>query len=184
MLVCAAEVAAAAGAAPRIGSEIESAAAFLEGQVDDLRERAGEIAARLEGAIPVIHGAGLTAPVARRWKTQINENAKLPAFFSELPEANHNEICGWGSAGGRLAAVLLEDTGQHLRERRRFEITAEEVEATGAEAVRVETIGETPTDRLLWAVMLGDLVSLELAAAAGVEPLPIEAIDRFKAALG
>ena len=47
--------------------------------------------------MPVVYGAGLTAPVARRWKTQINENAKVPAFFSELPEADHNEICGWGA---------------------------------------------------------------------------------------
>jgi glucose/mannose-6-phosphate isomerase len=83
-----------------------------------------------------------------------------------------------------LVAVLLEDAGQHPRERRRFELTAAEVEASGAEAIRVETAGETPTERLLWAVMLGDLVSLELAAARGVEPLPIEAIDRLKAALG
>ena len=45
--------------------------------------------------MPVVIGADLTAPVARRWKTQINENAKLPAFFSELPEADHNELCGW-----------------------------------------------------------------------------------------
>jgi glucose/mannose-6-phosphate isomerase len=183
MFVCAAEVAAWAGAAPRIGDEIEGAAAFLEGQIDDLRERAREIAAHLAGAIPVVHGAGLTVPVARRWKAQVNENAKLPAFFSELPEANHNEICGWESSEGRLAAVLLEDSGQHPRERRRLELTAEEVEAAGAEAVRVETEGETPTERLLWAVMLGDLVSLELAGARGIEPLPIEAIDRLKAAL-
>ncbi len=44
---------------------------------------------------PVVYGAGATAAAARRWKTQLNENAKLAAFFSELPEADHNEICGW-----------------------------------------------------------------------------------------
>ena len=49
----------------------------------------------------MIYGADLTAPVARRWKTQVNENAKLPAFFSELPEADHNEICGWSGEAGR-----------------------------------------------------------------------------------
>jgi glucose/mannose-6-phosphate isomerase len=183
MLVCGVETAAWAGAAPRIGAEVEAAAAFLEAQSGDLRRRAGEIAARLEGTVPVVYGASLTAPVARRWKSELNENAKLPAFFSELPEADHNEICGWG-AGGDLAAVLLEDAGQHPRVRRRFELTAAEIEAGGVTAIRVETAGETPTERLLWAVMLGDLVSLELARARGVEPLPIEAIDRLKAALG
>ena len=45
----------------------------------------------------MIYGADLTTPVAYRWKCQINENAKLPAFFSELPEVDHNEIVGWGA---------------------------------------------------------------------------------------
>ena len=181
----AAEVAALAGAAPRLHTEIDAAAAFLEGEIEALRARAAEFAAQLDGAIPVVYGADLTAPVARRWKTQVNENAKLPAFFSELPEADHNEICGWSETteAGRLAAVFLEDRDQHPRERRRFELTAEVVAPHAAATVRVETAGETRVARLIWATMLGDLVSLELAAIRGVEPLPIEAIDRLKASL-
>lgn len=187
MMVCAAEVAAAAGVAPRINDELDRAAAFLEQSVDELRHTAAEIAAHLDGAVPIIYGAGGTAAAARRWKTQLNENAKLAAFFSILPEANHNEICGWkdGVPGdGKLAAVLLEDVGQHPRERRRFELTAEAIEASGSTAVRVETEGETPSERVLWTVMLGDLVSLAVADSRGVDPFPIEAIDTFKAALG
>jgi glucose/mannose-6-phosphate isomerase len=187
LVVCAAEVAALAGIAPRLRAEVEAAAEFLESRREELQRRAAEIGSRLDGAIPVICGADLTAPVARRWKTEVNENAKLPAFFSELPEADHNELCGWGenaAAASRLAAVLLEDSGQHPRERRRFELTAAAIEAAGAEAIRVDTAGETRVERLLWAVMLGDLVSLELARARGVDPLPIAAIEELKAALG
>ncbi|HET7177949.1 MAG TPA: bifunctional phosphoglucose/phosphomannose isomerase [Solirubrobacterales bacterium] len=180
-----AEVAALAGAAPRLHTEIDTAAAFLEERRDELRGRAAEIAARLEGTLPVVYGADLTAPVACRWKTQVNENAKLPAFSSQLPEADHNELCGWdGAAATRLSAVLIEDADQHPRERRRFELTAESIAAGGAETVRLETVGETRVERLLWAVMLGDLVSVELAEARGVDPLPVEAIEGFKAALG
>jgi glucose/mannose-6-phosphate isomerase len=182
MLVCAAEVAALAGIAPRIHAEIDAAAAFLATESGHLQERAEEIASRLGETTAVVTGADLTVPVARRWKTQINENAKAPAFFSELPEANHNEICGWG--GSALSAILLEDADQHPRERRRFELTAESIEAGGAEAIRLETEGETRVARLLWATMLGDLVSLELAKARGLDPLPVEAIDELKTALG
>jgi glucose/mannose-6-phosphate isomerase len=184
MLVCAAGVAATAGVAPRVDGEFESAAVFLEAQKEALRAAAADIAARLGGAIPIVYGAGLSAAVARRWKTQLNENAKLPAFFSALPEADHNELCGWGTGDNRLAAVLLEDAGQHPRVSRRFELTAASIEAAGATAVRVKAAGETPVERLLWTVMLGDLVSLALADARGVDPLPIEAIDSLKAALG
>jgi glucose/mannose-6-phosphate isomerase len=186
-LTCVAQVAALAGAAPRIDAEIEAAASFLREQADKLQARAAEIAARLEGKLPVVHGADLTIAVARRWKGQINENAKVPAFFSELPEADHNEICGWSGAtstGARLAAVMLEDRDQHPHERRRFELTAAAVEASGAEVVRLETEGDSRVARLLWATMLGDLVSVKLAESRGVDPLAVEAIDELKAALG
>jgi len=181
MLVCASEVAAAVGVAPRIHTEIDAAAAFLERESGSLQARAEEIVARVGDTVVVITGADLTAPVARRWKTQINENAEIPAFFSELPEADHNELCGW--SGGELSSVMLEDSDQHPRERRRFELTAELIRASGAEAVRVETEGETRIARLLWATMLGDLVSLKMAEARGVDPLPVTAIEGLKVAL-
>lgn len=182
MLTVAAELAALAGVAPRIHTELDAAAAFLAQCSEDLQARAKEIAGKLEGRVPVFTGADLTAPVARRWKTQVNENAKLQAFFSELPEADHNELCAW--AGDGFAAVLLEDADQHPRERRRFELTGAAIEAAGATAVRLEAEGETRVARLLWGVMLGDLVSLALADARGVDPVPVEAIEGFKAALG
>jgi glucose/mannose-6-phosphate isomerase len=181
MLVCATEVAAAVGAAPHIHTEIDAAAAFLEQQSDSLQKRAEEIVARLGDTITVVTGADLTVPVARRWKTQINENAEFPAFFSELPEADHNELCGW--SGAEFSTVMLEDCDQHPRERRRFELTAELIEQSGAEAVRIETEGETRIARLLWATMLGDLVSLGVAEARGVDPLPVTAIEGLKTAL-
>jgi glucose/mannose-6-phosphate isomerase len=185
MLVCALEVAAAAGIAPRIAAEVEAAAAFLEAERDDLLHLAAEVAAAIGDRVPVVYGAGPTAAAARRWKTQANENAKLPAFCSELPEADHNEICAWEAAGSLpLAAILLEDRDQHRREQLRFELTAAEIERDGVPAVRIEAAGESRSERLLWTVMLGDLVSLELASARQVDPLPIAAIDRLKAAFG
>jgi glucose/mannose-6-phosphate isomerase len=182
MLVVAAEVAVLTGVGPGLRTEIDAAADFLAAETGHLQERAEEISFRLGKSVPVIVGADLTAPVARRWKTQINENAKQPAFFSELPEANHNEICGW--QGNAFSALLFEDPDQHPRERRRFELTAEQIRASGAEAIRLETDGKTRVARLLWGVMLGDLVSLELAKQWDVNPLPVEAIEGFKAALG
>jgi len=183
MFTVAAEIAALAGAAPRVHTEIDAAAALLEREAEPLQARAAEIAAQLEATRPVVYGADLTAPVARRWKCQVNENAKLPAFFSELPEADHNELCGWDAPDG-LSAVFLEDSDQHPRVRRRFELTAAAVAGKGATTVRVETGGETRVARLLWTTMLGDLVSLELAARRGVDPLPVEAIEHFKEAMG
>ena len=186
MFVVAAEAAALYGAAPRVATEIEAAADFLSGAREGLQARAAELAPALEGAIPIVYGAGLTAPVARRWKTQVNENAKLPAFFSSLPEADHNEICGWAGVpeGARMVVVMLEDHEEHPRVRRRFELTAEEISAAGTEVVRVDNEGDGPVSRMLWSTMLGDLVSLRLAELRGVDPLDVSALESLKTALG
>jgi len=183
MFAVAAEAAAAGGVAPRIHPEIESAASGLEAAREGLEQRAAEIAERLAGTVPVVYGSGLTAPAAYRWKTQINENAKSAAFSAVLPEADHNELEGWSEAPG-LGAVFLGDVDQHPRERRRIELTAELVAEQATAVVAVETEGSTPTERLLWAVMLGDLVSLRLAAEHGVDPTPVGAIERLKDELG
>ena len=106
MFVVAAEVAALAGAAPRHRRRDRGRRRpCSRARRGDLRSAPAEIAERPERhASRSIYGAELTTPVARRWKTQVNENAKLQAFFSELPEADHNEICGWdGRARGHAA---------------------------------------------------------------------------------
>jgi glucose/mannose-6-phosphate isomerase len=186
MFTVTAEVAALVGAAAGIRTEIDSSAVHLREASEGLARLAGEITERLDGSIPVVYGADLTNPVAVRWKTQINENAKLLAFASSLPEADHNEIAGWHGApqAGRLSAVFLEDPDQHPRVRQRVELTAKLIEDGAAAVVRVETKGDSRTERLLWAVMLGDLVSLNLAARRGVDPSPVEVIDRLKEELG
>jgi glucose/mannose-6-phosphate isomerase len=184
MFCVAAELAALALAGPRINTEIDAAASRLGENFAAAEERARELAAEIGDAIPVITGSDLTAPVAYRWKTQTNENAKLPAFSSVLPEADHNELEGWTGAEGRFAAIFLEDRDQHPRERRRFELTAQAIEPHAAAVLRIETEGETRTERVLQSVILGDLVSLELAKARGVDPMPVEGIERFKAELG
>ncbi len=186
MFAIAAETAGVIEAAAPIRTEIDAAAAWLAGERDALIARSAAVAEELEGQVPVIYGCDLTVPVAYRWKTQINENAKQHAFTNELPELDHNEIVGWDErgAGGPFAAVFLQDSDQHPRLRERAEETAKLIEP-GAEAVlRIETEGETRTARVLWSVMLGDLVSLQLAAKRGVEPSSVEVIERLKDELG
>jgi glucose/mannose-6-phosphate isomerase len=185
MFCAAAELAVLALAGPRIRTEIDAAAAHLGERREAIAERAAALADEVGDAIPVIYGSDLTEPVAYRWKCQLNENAKLPAFRSVLPEADHNELEGWaGAEPGRFACLLLEDSDQHPRERRRFELTAELIEPHAAAVIRLEAEGETRTARLFELVMLGDLLSLHLAARRGVDPSTIARIDELKERLG
>jgi glucose/mannose-6-phosphate isomerase len=185
------EVAALCGVGPRMATEIDVAASHSEqlaqewgpdGPEDSL---ARTLARGLYGSAPVIAGAGLTAPLAYRWKTQFNENAKIPAFSAELPELDHNEIVGWSSSSalGRFSAVFLDDCDVHPRIKQRMDLT-EKLIAPGATATfRVETSGQTTVERVVSLVLLGDLVSIYLAALNGVDPGPVQPIEDLRQAL-
>ena len=187
--VAALECAALCGAAPGLHTEIDAAAALLGSLAEKWGPDAPDdslaktLARRLQGTVPVIHGADPTMAPARRWKSQLNENAKAAAFASVLPEANHNEICGW-EGPSKLAGVFLEDPDQHPRIRERIELTAKVLEDAGAPAERIELEGDGRVERVLALVLLGDLVSVYVAALDGVDPTPVEPIERFKGLLG
>ena len=65
-----------------------------------------------------------------------------------------------------------------------MELTAEEVERAGASALRVASRGGSRMERVLSLVLLGDLVSVYSAVLAGVDPEPIDALERIKDSLG
>jgi glucose/mannose-6-phosphate isomerase len=190
-LVVALEVAGLSGASERLHSEIDVAAAHAEQLASEWSPDGPEdslpkvLARGLHETVPQLAGAGLTAPVAYRWKTQINENAKMPAFANELPELDHNEISGWEGASelGPFSAVFLDDSDLHPRIRQRIELTRGWIASRGRSTYRVDSIGETRTERLVSLVLLGDLVSLYLAVLRGVDPSRVEAIERLKEAL-
>jgi glucose/mannose-6-phosphate isomerase len=135
--------------------------------------------------VPIISGAGLTTAIAYRWKTQINENAKSPAYSQELPEMDHNEIEGWRSIAelGRFSAVFLDDDDTHPRVKERMELTSRLIRPGAAGVHRVHSRGRTTVERVFSLVLLGDLVSLYLAVLRGVDPEPVELLEALKAEL-
>jgi glucose/mannose-6-phosphate isomerase len=190
-LVVALEVAALAGCGVQLHTEIDVAAAHAEQLVAQWGPDAPEdslaktIARSLHGTVPQIVGAGLTAPIAYRWKTQVNENAKAPAFAAELPELDHNDIVGWEGAAdlARFSAVFLDDCDLHPRVRTRIELTREMIAPHAVVTHRIETLGETRVERLVSLVLLGDLVTTYLAVLAGRDPAAIAPLTQLKAAL-
>jgi glucose/mannose-6-phosphate isomerase len=145
------------------------------------------LARAVVGRALLVHGAfGVTAVVARRWKGQVNENAKTPAFEAALPEMNHNEIVGWQAlpdVHARCAAVFLADPGDAPQVARRRDVTASILEEEGVATHVVHARGTSPLARALSLVQLGVWTSYYLAVLAGVDPTPIAKIDRLKQAL-
>jgi len=191
MTVAALEVAALCGAGPRLTSEIDVAASHTEQLVAEWGPDAPEdslakvLARGLHGTIPVVVGAGLTTPIAYRWKTQINENAKQPCFSHELPELDHNELVGWEGALelGRFSTVFLDDSDAHPRVKERMALTKRLIAPNAAASFHLETRGQTTIERVISLVLLGDLVSIYLATLRGVDPGPVQLIEQLKAEL-
>jgi glucose/mannose-6-phosphate isomerase len=144
---------------------------------------AKQLARRLSGKLPVFVGAETLAPVAYRWRTQVNENAKSWAIADELPEMNHNAHAGYGLPKRTvplLHAVLLRHASAHPRVALRFDATADEMRRNGVEVEILEINGVTLLAQVLRAVQLGDYVSYYLGLLNGVEPSPVEPLVRLK----
>ena len=188
LLVSALEVAALCGCGPRLTAEIDVTAAHLAELVSEWGPEAGDdseaksLARALHGTVPVIAGAGLTVPLAYRWKTQINENSSAPAFWGELPEIDHNEINGWLGAGatGPFSAVFLDDCDSHPRLRARIGMTERLIGPYATATHVVETHGESALERVCSLVLLGDLISCYLAALSDTDPTAVPPLVELK----
>ncbi|MGH2740183.1 MAG: bifunctional phosphoglucose/phosphomannose isomerase [Actinomycetota bacterium] len=146
---------------------------------------AKDVAAWLGERVPVIWGSeGVAAAAAWRWRCAFSENAKAPAFSSELPELDHHEVAGWAPGSGeRFALIVLRHDGEHTSVGPRLRATLEAIEEAGLLVREVRAAGDSDFARGLGLMLLGDAVSTYHALARGVDPTPIHAIDRVKESL-
>ena len=149
---------------------------------------AREFARKIGRTIPLIYGGGaLGAVAAMRWKADVNENAKAPAFWNTHPELDHNEICGFGQHGDvtrqALTLVELRHGFKHERLEPRFAGTRAQIEECVAQVLEVRSEGDGRLAHLLDLMYLGDWVSCYLALENDVDPGPIPAIAALKVAM-
>lgn len=148
---------------------------------------AKRLAALFYGRLPLIYGShGWKAVAAYRWKCQVNENAKAPAYWNAFPELNHNETTGWQAPPevmGKIQVVCLRDRSDPPKIHRRLEVTAALMRPSVAGIETVWAEGEHPVARLLSLIYPGDFASAYLAILYGLDPTPVPGIDHLKRAL-
>lgn len=166
-------------------ADLEEAARVVEELLKgEAQSEADRIAESLQGRATIVYGgSGVGTAAAGRWKTQINENGKAPAWWSAFPELDHNEIVGWTAfpdvSRDAVAVVMLHDRDDHPRIAQRARLTAELME--GVPVVGdVVSRGDGVLARLFSLVVIGDLVSVSLAEKAGVDPVPVDVIEDLK----
>jgi glucose/mannose-6-phosphate isomerase len=175
---------------PDPGADIQEAILSMKKQVETLNAQsptadnpAKRIAGQMVGRWVTVFGAGLLAPVARRWKGQISEIAKAWAQFEFLPEANHNTLAGILNPADLFArhmALFLRAPSDHPRNRLRSDLTRQALLLEGISTDRIDARGESRLAHLWTSLHFGDYTAYYLAMAYEVDPTPVVAIEYFK----
>ncbi len=169
--------------------QIHEAAGFLKESLEKWSPEkltadnpAKALAKDLAGTSVVVYAGPLLAPAAYKWKISINENAKNVAWAGYYPEFNHNEFIGWsGLPHDKPYSVIdLRSNLEHPQIQKRFEVSARLLSGKRPAPKVVEAQGQTLLQQLLWTVAYGDFVSLYLALINGVDPAPVELVERLK----
>lgn len=176
-------------AAQNVSETVHAAADFLENQgerwqatVPTKDNAAKQLAQEIIGKSPVVYGGGLLAPVAYKWKIGFNENAKNVAWWGQLPEFNHNEFIGWSShpVDKPYVVIDLRSNLEHERTQLRFEVSDRMLSGMRPAAHVVQAEGSDLLQELLWTIMFGDFVTLYTGLLNGVNPTPVELVEKFK----
>ena len=168
----------------------ERAAGLLSSMAKDLgpetpteENEAKRLASRLVGTVPLVYGFGWLKAVAYRLKTQFNENSKVPSFSNWFPPMNHHEIVGWEAEEELLrvfSVVLLRSRGEPPEIRRRIELTKEIALERASNLLEIWARGSSKLEEAISALYIGDIASLYLAFARGVDPYRTESISALK----
>lgn len=145
---------------------------------------AKQLAEKMVGKTPIIYGAKLFS-AAYKWKINFNENAKNTAWCGQYSEFNHNEFLGWSShpIEKPFAVIDLISSFDHEQVKKRFEISDRLLSGKRPKALQIQAEGETILQQLLWVVALGDMISIYLAILNGVNPTPVDLIEKLKTEL-
>jgi glucose/mannose-6-phosphate isomerase len=170
-------------------SELEQTAEFLKdittdwlADVPTSHNPAKRLAQEIVGKSAVVYSGPKMAPAAYKWKISFNENAKHVAWQGTLSEFNHNEFIGWSKqpTDKPYAVIDLRSNLEHERIQKRFEVSARLLSGMRPEPQVVEAQGETLLEQLMWLMAFGDFVTLYLAILNGVNPAPVDLVEKFK----
>ena len=150
------------------------------------KNAAKRMAGQLMNRWVTVIGADYLLPVARRYKTQINELAKAWAQFESLPEADHNTLAGIEKSQDVLSKIFvlfLSASSDHPRNQLRTKLTREEFVRAGLNTDVLKFQEENPLAEIWTSLLFGDFLSYYLAIAYQIDPTPVEAIQNLKKAM-
>jgi len=165
---------------------LERATNGWKADIPEQHNPAKQLAQQMAGKTPIIYAGPLMYPAAYKWKISVNENAKNTAWCNFLPEFNHNEFLGWSShpIEKPFAVIDLISSFEHPRVLKRFEVTDRLLSGMRPASINVQAKGSSVLEQLLYLVLFGDFATTYLALLNGVNPTPVDLVEKFKKELG
>lgn len=178
------------GLANDVTEDMARVAETLKAKVALQETLAKELAQAIHGTIPLYTASQDLRYAAWNFKIQTNENAKYPAFWNMFPELNHNELLGFsklkeafGGSAPAFHVIMLRDTDDHPRIQARMDVTKKLYQDWGLTVSEVDIEGTTKLEKLFSAITFGLWTTYHLAQLCNVDPVPVEGVENFKAAL-
>ncbi|MFH0988368.1 MAG: bifunctional phosphoglucose/phosphomannose isomerase [Parcubacteria group bacterium] len=150
---------------------------------DKIETQGRVLAQKLVGKVPVIYSSNEWKALARVWKINFNENAKVPAFFNAFPELCHNEMQGWDNKMTRsFHAIILNDSSADKNINKSID-SFQKVLNDKLEITKIEMEAGSPLLKMLTCLWLGLYTSYHLALINKTEPAEVPLVAEFKSLL-
>lgn len=165
---------------------LESLVQQWQPEVPQAQNYAKQLAHDMVGKSVIVYAGPKMYPAAYNWKISVNENAKNTAWCNMFPELNHNEFIGWSShpIEKPFACLDLVSSFEHPRVIKRFAVTDRLLSGKKPASVKIEAKGDTVLAHMLYLLLLGDFATIYLAILNGVNPTPVDLVEKFKKELG
>jgi glucose/mannose-6-phosphate isomerase len=186
------EILEASGVVRESLAQLDAAGDWLHGQMNtwlptepSKSNLAKQIALDVIGKSVVVYAGPKLAPAAYKWKISFNENAKHIAWWNEYSELNHNEFIGWSKqpVDKPYAVIELRSSLEHPQIQKRFTVTERLLSGMRPAPIVVTPQGGSLLEQLVWIIALGDFVSLYTALLNGINPTPVDLVEKLKVEL-
>ncbi len=153
---------------------------FLDAEQKAMMESAEALAPKLLQKAIIVYAEDKYESVALRIKQQVNENSKLPCWYSAIPEMNHNELVGWREANNALGVLILRTEDEYERNTARINFSREVIQKVSDNVNEIKAKGNNVFEKHFYLIHFGDWLSYYLAVKEGYDPSEIDVLIRLK----
>lgn len=163
--------------------QLKAAITLINNEESNIIAEAKKIATLLNGKRPIIYSTTNNEGISIRFRQQLNENAKILCWHHVIPEMNHNELVGWTQKDEQLAVLIFLDHDEYPRNLARVQINKDVISKYAGSITEVYSKGNSPIEKAIYFIHLGDWISVILAELRGVDAVEVNVINYLKNAL-